>query len=190
MILKEKDFDAIVLGTSAGGIEVIKKILPSLNASLKLPILIVIHIASNGSNLLPELFSGDSSYFVKETEPGEPLKDKTIYFAPANYHLSVEKNQTLSLSTEGEIFYSRPSIDVLFESAAYAFGERTLAILCTGANQDGARGAMKVFNKGGTVIVQDPKDADFPMMPEAALALFQPSAVLPMQNIQKILQKL
>ncbi len=190
MILREKDFDAIVLGTSAGGIEAIKKILPSLPAKLRIPVLIVIHIAPDGSNLLSEIFSDDTQYSLKEAESGEELREKTIYFAPADYHLSVEKNRTLSLSNEEEVFYSRPSIDVLFESASIAFGKRTLALLCTGANQDGAQGAYKIFQRGGTVIVQDPQDADFPTMPESALALFKPNAVLPLKNIQALLRNL
>lgn len=190
MILREKNFDLIVLGTSAGGIEVIKKILPSLNRNLKIPMLIVIHIAPDGSNLLSEIFSDDTSYRIKEAESGEPLQERTIYFAPADYHLSVESGGTLSLSNEEEVFYSRPSIDVLFESAAFAYGKRTLALLFTGANQDGARGANKVFDRGGTVIVQDPIDADFPTMPESALKLFQPSAVLTLKEIQELLRTL
>lgn len=190
MNLKEKYFDAIVLGTSAGGIEVIKKILSSLNPSLSIPIIIVIHIARDGSNLLPDIFSDDTHYRVKEAEPGEALTKNTVYFAPADYHLSIETKRTLSLSNEEEVFYSRPSIDVLFESAAMAFGKRILALLCTGANQDGALGAKKIFEKGGTVIVQDPTDSDFPTMPESALALFHPTAVLPVAKIQEALKSL
>lgn len=190
MILREKDFDAIVLGTSAGGVEVLKRLLPNLSPSLRIPLLIVIHIAPDGANLLPEIYADDSNYRVKEAESGESLLPQTIYFAPADYHLSVEKNKTLSLSSEDEVFFSRPSIDVLFDSAAYAFGPRVLGILCTGANQDGARGAKTIFERGGTVIIQEPTDADFPTMPEAALGLFRPSAVLPIKKIQEILRGL
>ena len=190
MRLKEKDLDAIVLGTSAGGLEVIKALLPSIPSTLKIPIFIVIHIAPDGANLLPEIFSDDTHYRIKEGESGEPIAERTVYFAPADYHLSVEKDRTLSLSSEDEVFYSRPSIDVLFESASLTFRKRLLCILCTGANQDGALGSQKVFEAGGTVLVQDPADADFPTMPESALALFTPSAVLSLEKIQEFIRSL
>lgn len=190
MKLKEKDLDAIVLGTSAGGIEVIQKLLPAIPKSLKIPIFIVIHIAPDGSNLLSEIFSDSTHYHIKEAESGEPIKERTVYFAPADYHLSVEKDHTLSLSNEEEVFFSRPSIDVLFESAAITFRNRLLAFLCTGANQDGARGARAIFHKGGSVFIQDPQEADFPTMPESALALFQPTGVLTLEEMQDILRSL
>lgn len=187
---KKKRFKVIVIGASAGGIEAVREILSGLKRPMLSSVVIVLHIAAGPSSLLPEIFSYDTEFLVKEAQPGMPLEKETIYIAPPDYHLSIESNETLSLSTEDPVNYSRPSIDVLFESAAHAYKSEVLAILLTGANSDGAHGAQVIKKFGGKLVVQDPKEAAFPTMPESALELIEPDKILLLSEIRTMLTKL
>jgi two-component system chemotaxis response regulator CheB len=120
---------------------------------------------------------------VKEADEKENIQGGYVYFAPPNYHLLVENNKTFSLSTDEKVNYSRPSIDVLFESAAHVYGPRLAAIILTGANNDGAEGLRLIKEKGGLVIVQDPQSADSSYMPGAALQVVEPDFVLGLPEI-------
>ncbi len=165
-------FRAIVMGTSAGGVEILGEILPSLPKDYSLPIIIVLHVPSGHPSKLPEFFDAKTALQVREAVEKEPILPGNIYFAPPGYHLLVERDQTFSLSTEEPVHFSRPAIDVLFESAANAFGRGLVGVLLlTGASRDGAAGLKKIVAMGGIALIQDPGTARYPAMPEAGSAL-------------------
>lgn len=188
--MDKKCYKVIVMGASAGGVEAMKEILPGLQKPLHASVLVVLHISPDAPSLLAELFSSYTKLRVKEAESGELLLEETVYIAPANYHLSVESNGTLSLSTEEPLNFSRPSIDILFESAAMAYKSQVLGILMTGANKDGAQGLKRIAELGGTIVVHDPDEAAFPAMPLAALNLTSPDKILSLKDIRKLLSRL
>lgn len=161
---------AVAIGASAGAVQALLHILPPLPATLPVPVMIVVHVPANRSNALVSLFEARCQLTVKEAEDKELANPGTIYFAPADYHLLVERDGTLALSIDEPVNYSRPAIDVLLESAADAFGQGLVGIVLTGANQDGAAGLCAVAAAGGIAIVQDPQSAASPAMPAAALA--------------------
>lgn len=160
---------AIVIGASAGAIEALSVILPALPADFPAPILIVVHIPSDRSNFLSPLFAAKCQMSVREVEDKEPAERGIVYFAPSNYHLLVEEGGTLALSADEPVQHSRPSIDVLFESAAEAYGAGLVGIVLTGANEDGSSGAQAIATAHGTVIVEDPAGAYAETMPRAAI---------------------
>lgn len=162
---------AVAIGASAGAVQALLHILPSLPAALPVPVLIVVHVPSDRDNTLVPLLRARCALEVKEAEDKEPLRPGTVYFAPSDYHLLVERDRTLALSSDEPVNYSRPAIDVLMESAAEAFGDALAAIVLTGANHDGARGLRAVTATGGIALVEDPRSAMSEAMPAAALAL-------------------
>jgi two-component system chemotaxis response regulator CheB len=164
--------EAIVIGTSAGGIEALSVLLPALPAGLTAAILVVIHLPRDRPSLLVQIFSGRCALRVEEAGDKQPVEPGVIYFAPPDYHLLVDRDErgpVLALSSDEPVQYSRPSIDVLFESAADIYGERLLGLVLTGANQDGAAGLAAVRAGGGVAAVQRPDSAAASMMPAAAL---------------------
>ena len=179
--------EAVVIGTSAGGVEALLTLLKGLTG-LELPsLIVVIHQPADASGVAVELFRDLTLLPVKEAEDKAPVDAGTLYFAPAGYHLLIEKSRTFSLSTEAPVNYSRPSIDVTFESAADAYGKNLAGIVLTGANNDGAAGLKAIQECGGVTIVQDPFTAKFPQMPEAALGLLKPDFLLPLFKIKDFL---
>jgi two-component system chemotaxis response regulator CheB len=180
---------AIVIGASAGALEALSVILPALPANYRLPVLIVVHVPPDKTSVLVELFRHKCSVAVHEAEDKEPIRGGNVYFAPADYHLLVEKGGSLSLSSDEPVLYSRPSIDVLFESAADAYGASLIGIVLTGANQDGANGIKAIVDAGGTAIVQCPKGAFASAMPQAALAACPTAEVLSLEKIAARLQE-
>lgn len=160
---------AVVIGASAGALQALSQILPALPADFPLPILIVVHVPAGRHNMLAVLFEAKCRMAVREAEDKEPALAGVIYFAPPGYHLLVETDGTLSLSSDEEVLFSRPSIDVLFESAADAFGGALIGIILTGANPDGATGLKAIADAGGTTLVEDPANAYAAAMPTAAL---------------------
>lgn len=181
-----QDLKIVAIGASAGGIPALHKILPALDGK-KIAVLIVIHLPPQGPNLIPSLFQDECRFRLKEAESGEKLEAGTVYIAPPGYHLSAEPIGTLSLSNEEEINYSRPSIDVLFESVAFAYKKCAMAILLTGANHDGAQGLQTVGQLGGITVIQDPAEAEYPVMPQSALDLRKPDAILTLNQIHDLL---
>jgi two-component system chemotaxis response regulator CheB len=175
--------EAVVIGASAGALEALSVILPSLPADYGLPVMIVVHVPPDGKSLLAELFQAKCKIRIREAEDKEPIRGGTAYFAPPDYHLLVETDKSLSLSDDEPVLYSRPSIDVLFESAADAFGPNLIAIVLTGANEDGAKGLKAVAEAGGTPIVQNPHGAYATAMPEAALAECPGARILSLEEI-------
>lgn len=174
MKCRKQDIQYVVIGTSAGGFDVLKKILPNFKKPSSLSVMIVIHVLPEKPSLLVPLLKNFCDFETKEMEFPIEIVRETIYFAPPDYHLSVESNGNLSLSNEPAINFSRPSIDVLFDSAAYAFGSKVLGILLTGASHDGANGLRKIKEHGGVTVVQSPESAEFSTMPRSALDLFTP----------------
>lgn len=163
--------DAIVIGASAGAIQALTRILPTLPADYPIPVLVVVHIPADGSDLLAPLFQAKCRVAVKEAEDKEPTLPGFVYFGPSDYHMLVEADRTVSLSADEPVHYSRPSIDVLFESAADAFGAGLVGVILTGANEDGAAGLRAVASVGGIALAEDPAAAFAPAMPSAALEL-------------------
>ena len=180
---------AIVIGASAGALEALSVILPALPAHFRLPIIIVVHVPPDKHSVLAELFQAKCRITVLEAEDKEPIMGGTAYFAPPDYHLLVEKNGTLSLSSEEQVLFSRPSIDVLFESAADAYGPDLTAVVLTGANEDGAKGLACVVAAGGKAIVQNPQTAFASTMPESAISLCPDAQVMSLAAIAAHLQK-
>lgn len=182
--------DAIVVGASAGGVEALLKIFSLISAGFRLPIITVLHVPEERRSQLAQVFKARLPIPVKEADDKEDIVAGTLYFAAPSYHLSVEKDFTLSLSQEDRVFHSRPSIDILFESAADAYGKRLAGILLTGANNDGALGLTAIKHGAGLSVVQDPRQAQARTMPEAALALHTPDYLLSLNEISQLLVEL
>jgi two-component system, chemotaxis family, protein-glutamate methylesterase/glutaminase len=164
-----RDTDAVTIGASAGGVDVLSMLLSSLPASCRLSFFIVMHIPRERPSLLAELFGSRCALPVKEAEDKEPIQPGTVYFAPPDYHLLIDRGPAFALSTDEPVHFSRPSIDVLFDSAADIYGERLIGVILTGANQDGAEGLAAVGRAGGRTVVQDPLSAAVAYLPQAAL---------------------
>jgi two-component system, chemotaxis family, protein-glutamate methylesterase/glutaminase len=162
-------FDAIVIGASAGGTDALSLLLPSLPARMRVVVLVVLHLPRARPSLLTKLYSMRCAVPVSEAQDKEAAAYGSLYFAPPDYHLLVERGPFLALSVDDAVCFSRPSIDVLFESAADVFSHRALGIVLTGANDDGARGLQAICRAGGTGIVQTPAEAAASMMPAEAL---------------------
>jgi len=182
--------DAVVIGASAGGLAALSALVSGLPATYRLPLLMVQHVPPTGPTQLVEIFQRKTALKVKEASDKEPVRGATLYFAAPGYHLLVEDDLSLSLSQDDAMHFSRPSIDVLFESAADAWGERVAGVLLTGANEDGAAGLDAIRRAGGTTIVQDPGEAEVATMPLAALQRFAPDYLLPLRDIHRLLREL
>jgi two-component system chemotaxis response regulator CheB len=169
--------EAVVIGASAGAVDALNALLPGLPARIPATLLVVVHVPPDRRSALPELFASSCALRVAEAEDKIVAAAGTIYFAPAAYHLLVERGGQIALSMDDRVHMSRPSIDVLFESAAYAYGRRVLGIVLSGANADGAAGLGLIVKHGGLGWVQSPASATVPTMPVAALEA-NPHAVL------------
>ncbi len=167
--MQEKIEQAIVIGTSSGGLAALTTLLSPLPKGFRWPIMLVQHRLPTPDDHLTPLLDQATACHVKEAQDKEPLRGGYVYVAPANYHLLVELSQTLALSVDPKVCYARPSIDVLFETAAETFQERLVGILLTGANHDGTAGFRKIKQHNGLTIAQDPTTAAVPLMPQTAL---------------------
>ena len=148
------------------------------------------HVPANGPTHLAEIFGRRTRLRVKEADDKDAVSGATLYFAAPGYHLLVERDRSLSLSQDDAVHFSRPSIDVLFESAADAWGAQLAGLLLTGANEDGAAGLEAIHRCGGLTVVQDPAEAAVPTMPRAALQRFAPDFILPLRDIHRLLREL
>ncbi|MEK1905839.1 MAG: chemotaxis protein CheB [Pseudomonas sp.] len=182
--------EALVIGASAGGVDALLRLLSALPGDYRLPIVCVLHLPDNRDSLLVELFQRRMALSVREVEDKDSLRGGTLYFAPPGYHLSIESDRSFSLSREEPRHFARPSIDILFESAADVFGPRLAGLLLTGASADGAAGLLQIQRSGGLALVQEPADAQVPVMPLAALALLTPDALLPLTGLRDLLAEL
>lgn len=187
--MSTRKIQAIVIGASAGALDALSQILPSLPENYPLPVLAVVHLPADKKSILAELLDMKCRVSVKEAEDKEPLTAGVVYFAPPDYHLMVEKEGTISLSSEEPVLYSRPSIDVLFESAADAYGNGLAGVVLTGANEDGAHGLAAVEAAGGRCIVQHPHEAYAPIMPLAALKACSDARPMSLAEIAKFLEE-
>ena len=168
----------MVIGGSAGSLDVLLKMLPLLKLSLDFPIIIVLHRKSGNESMLTELLQGKTLLPVREIEEKTFLKDGTVYVAPSNYHVLIEVDKSFSLDYSEKVNYSRPSIDVTFQSAAEVYQDQVVCVLLSGSNSDGTEGLKRVNSVGGTAVVQNPDTAIMPYMPEMAITSLEKSLVL------------
>ena len=180
----------VIIGGSAGSLNALMQILPDLSQLNGFAVVIVLHRKSTDDQTLEELIALKSSITVKIVEDKVPLVSGYIYVAPSNYHLLFEKNDTLSLDISEKINYSRPSIDVSFESASEIYGEALVGILLSGSNTDGTYGLKAIKAAGGTIVVQNPTVAEMPFMPHNAILNTNPDFVLDNQEILKLLRSI
>lgn len=185
----KKKYQAIVIGASAGGMRAFSIICQALPQDLNLPVIVAQHRAKDEAGLLEELLSHKCKIKVKQADEKEKIEPGVIYFAPPDYHLLIETNRSFSLSCDPLVNYSRPSIDVLFESAGEVYGDKLIGILLTGANGDGAEGMANIRKRGGTTIAQDPAQAEYPSMPQAAIRTKQVQHVLKLDEIVEFIIK-
>ncbi|MGN7098053.1 chemotaxis protein CheB [Brevundimonas diminuta] len=181
---------AVAIGASAGGVQALLTLLPALPADFPWPIFIVLHVPADRGNVLAPLFEAKCRLEVKEAEDKETARPGVVYFAPSNYHLLVESNGDLALSSDEAVNYSRPSIDVLFESAADAYGAGLTGVILTGANEDGAAGLSAVAAAGGIALVEEPAAAYAQAMPQAARNACDAALALPLERIAEHLKGL
>lgn len=187
---KTHPVDAIVIGASAGGVDALLKLLPALPENFQLPIIALLHLPERRESQLAELFRQRLLIDVCEATDKQNIAAATLYFAGPGYHLSIEKTRSFSLSCEAPVHFSRPSIDLLMESAADAYGTRLAGILLTGANQDGAAGLANIGQQGGLTVVQDPQEAQVATMPEAAILKRRPDLILKLDGICNLILEL
>jgi two-component system, chemotaxis family, protein-glutamate methylesterase/glutaminase len=183
-------YEAVVIGASAGGLQTLKAILPALGPGFPLPIVIVAHVDERSDGFLVEYLNRLSAILVKEAEDKEPLRGGTAYMAPPGYHLLIEADRTLSLSVDGRENFSRPSIDVLFESAAAVFRNSLIGVVLSGANADGAQGLKAIKERGGLAVVQNPHTAEASAMPKAALEATPVDHILEPDTIGALLTRI
>lgn len=183
-------YKAIVIGVSSGGLEAIKTLFSALPANFSIPIVVVQHMGARSDGMWIPILQKNFPLRFKEADEKEKLKPKTIYIAPPNYHLMIEKDGSFSLSVAEKLNFARPSIDVLFETAAIAYKEHLVGIVLTGSNSDGAAGLKSIKECGGLCIVQDPKTAASPYMPQAAISAVTPDHILNLYEIIDLLKVL
>ncbi|MEE1890556.1 chemotaxis protein CheB [Pseudomonas carassii] len=181
---------AIVIGASAGGVTALFSVLGALPTAFAIPVLCLLHLPDDRHSQLAEVLQRRLRRPVREALDKARIEPGLIYVAGPGYHLSVERDFSFSLSQEAPVHFSRPAIDFLFESAADAYGPGLLGVLLTGANEDGARGLLRIRQSGGRTVVQDPRDAQVALMPEAALALHDPDHILSLSGIGQLLATL
>ena len=187
---ESRAIQAVAIGASAGGVDALMKVLVGLPASFSLPIMVVLHLPEDKPSRLPEILAYRLQIRAFEAMDKQPIEPGTVYVAPTGYHLSVEADLSLSLSGEDPVNYSRPSIDVLMNSAADAYGPGLVGILLTGANHDGAQGMARIKALGGWTVVQNPEQAQSNTMPLAAIRLRAPDLILSLSDIHALLLKL
>ncbi|MEY4576984.1 MAG: hypothetical protein RL701_1687 [Pseudomonadota bacterium] len=185
---RQAPIEALVIGASAGGIEALRVLLPPLAVGLRVPVIVVVHLPPRRKSLLPELFRSLCHVPVHEPVDKEPVGTGRIWFAPPDYHLLVERDRRFAVSIDSPVNFSRPSVDVLFEAAAYAYGPGVTAVVLSGANEDGAIGARTIRQQGGQVYVQAPELAVVSTMPDSAIRLAAPQFVGSLPEIAALLR--
>ena len=188
--LQGRALEAIVIGGSAGVLDVLRVILAALPVTLSIPVVIVVHLPARAHTSLHQSLQFASALPMQQADDKEPLQGGVIYFASPGYHLLIEANGCAAQSLDEPVYYSRPSIDVLFESASDVYKSGLLGILLTGASPDGADGLCSIHRAGGVTVVQDPASSEAETMPQAALALFKPDFVLAPAQIATLLSTL
>lgn len=179
----------VVIGGSAGSIKPLLQILSSIKANINFPVIVILHRKNDPRSSLETLLGNTSLLSVKEGEDKETLKNGVVYVAPSDYHLLIESDHSLSLDASEKVLWSRPSIDVTFQSAAEIYKERLLGVLLSGANNDGSLGMERINALGGKTIVQDPESAEIPAMPLSALRIFNPDYILKESEIAAVINE-
>jgi two-component system, chemotaxis family, protein-glutamate methylesterase/glutaminase len=185
-----KQCDAFIIAGSAGSLDVLFKVFPLLNSFLSFPIIIVLHRKAGADNVLTNLLSSKTKLLVKELEEKEEINQSRIYIAPSDYHLLIETNKTFSLDASEKINFSRPSIDVTFQSAAEVYKENLVCLLLSGSNNDGMEGLKKVKEHGGHAIIQNPSSAAVSYMPAQAALHVRIDKVLEVEEIADYINRL
>ena len=175
-------YSVVAMGTSWGGLAALTKLLGDLPADFGIPVVVVQHRSKDSERLLVQLLQDATDLQVCEIEDKDPLTPGRVHVAPANYHVLIE-NGHASLTIEEPVRFSRPSIDVMFASAADTYGSAAIGVVLTGANEDGARGLAHIVKRGGRALVQDPKTAEIPIMPQAAIRAVPTGEVLPLDAL-------
>lgn len=184
---RRRVFKAVVIGVSTGGVSALKRVLGALPADFPIPVLVTTHISPDSDDGLALLLNTLSLIRVKEADEQETMSAGTVYLAPANYHLLVERGGTLALSVDPPVNFARPSVDVLFDSAADVYGPALIGVIMTGAGSDGSAGLLKIKNRGGVTIIQEPSDAEAASMPMSAMQLQNADYIVPLAGIPAIL---
>ncbi|MES2885206.1 MAG: chemotaxis protein CheB [Pseudomonadota bacterium] len=181
---------AVVVGCSAGGVQALSTLLEGLAANLPYPVIVVCHTGSEDSEMLRDVLALKSAVLVQEAQERHAPEPGIVYLAPAGYHLLLESDGRFALSVDARVCYSRPSIDVLFESAVAVHAQQLVGVVLTGANDDGAQGLKAIRNAGGLGIVQSPREAAAAAMPEAAIRIAGADHILPLADIAPFLNRL
>lgn len=181
-------FNIVLIGGSAGSLSRVLRLLPHLTENLNISVVLIFHRKDTDDSTLKDLLDYKSTFRVKEVEDKDPIVKHHIYIAPPDYHLLLEKNLTFSLDISEKINFSRPSIDVTFESAADAFGEHVTGLLLSGANADGVTGLQAIQARGGRIAAQDPNSAEVPYMPQQAVDRLKIDLLLTEFNTSDFLQ--
>lgn len=181
---------ALVIGGSAGSLDVLLEIFPDLRKEINFPIILVTHRKSGNDSLLADLLQSRTGLKVMEAEEKEPVLPGNVYITPADYHLLIEDDKTISLDYSEKINYSRPSIDVTFQSAAEVFKNELVCLLLSGSNADGVKGLKTVNNLGGFVVIQNPNTAIMPYMPQQAVNDVKPHTILDSSEMAEFINNL
>ncbi|MET3535019.1 chemotaxis protein CheB [Chryseobacterium limigenitum] len=188
--MKNTDTELIVIGGSAGSLQVILEMIKNLDIELKFPIVLVVHRKAHSTSILPILLQQFSSMEVVEIEDKTEIKNNTLYIVPADYHLLFENKKIMSLDSSEKMNYSRPSIDVTFKSAAEIYGENVIGVLLSGANADGVEGLGYIKKNGGKVWVQDPETAEVNYMPKHAVHEVDYDLIITPNNLANYINQL
>jgi two-component system, chemotaxis family, protein-glutamate methylesterase/glutaminase len=182
-----KEYSAIIIGASAGGFYALSVLLEDLMINFPIPIIIVQHRSRDYKDLLEEVLQKRCRIRIKQADEKEIIKESIVYVAPPDYHLLIEDDHSISLSDDPPVNYSRPSIDVSFESAARVYRERLVGIILSGANSDGAIGIREIKKSGGLTVAQDPAEAQFKTMPLAAVNTGKVDKIMTLEKIRDFL---
>jgi two-component system chemotaxis response regulator CheB len=183
-------YEIVAIAASAGGITALGQVLGELPADFPVPVLVVQHLDPRHRTVIADVLGRRTPITVKLAESEERVRHGVVYVAPPNFHLLVNSSGVLTLTSSELVHFVRPSADLLFESVAGAYGDRSVACVLTGTGRDGAMGVVAVKSRGGTVIVQDPASAAFAGMPEAAVAAGTVDFVLPLEEIGPVIRGL
>lgn len=183
-------YEAVVIGTSAGGIDALKAVLTRMKKPSRVPIVIVQHLSPKFESHLPAILTEHTGHFVVEVNEKESLKPGIVYVAPPNYHVLIEKDLTFTLTVDKRVSYARPSIDLLFDTASDTFADKLIGVILTGANHDGAEGFKLLIENGGYGIVQDPQMAYATEMPLAASRYAEKNNIKDINKIGTLIDRL
>lgn len=184
------NYEAIVIGVSSGGMNAMKILFSLLPVEFNIPIVIVQHISPRSDNQWIKLLNDKSNLQIKEADEKEKIEPGNVYIAPPNYHLMIERDKTFSLTIDERVNFARPSIDVLFESAAEAYNSELIGVVLTGSNNDGTKGIKRIKECGGLAIIQNPETAESSHMPASAIAAIKPDYILSLEGITELLIKI